>query len=333
MAKRDFYDILGVPKSASADEIKKAHRKLVRKFHPDVNKDNKQAEEKFKEAQEAYDVLSDTAKRAQYDQFGHAGVGGAGPPPGADPFEAFRRAQSRGGRAAGNGGGYTSGGPGGATVNEGTPDFSDVFEQMFGRGNRAKRERDRARGASGFEVPPMRGADVEHGVTISLEQAARGTELSLQVNRDGRAETINVKIPGGMKDGGRVRVRGKGQEAHGGENGDLFIVTNVAPHPYFRREELDLYVDVPLSVWEAMLGTKVDVPTLDGTLKLTIAPGTGGGAKLRLKGYGIHKGEERGDQYVVVKVTMPKSLSDEDRATIETLASRYPIVARADVKW
>ena len=337
MAKRDFYDILGVAKNASADDIKKAHRRLVRKYHPDVNKDNKESEARFKEAQGAYDVLSDPAQRAQYDQFGHAGpVGG----PAGDPFEAFRRAQQyRAGspRSNGNRGANRKGGPG-TTIEDfeagpGSGDFNDVFEQMFGRGSRAKRERDRARGGYGAEPGPVRGADVEHEVTISFEQAARGTNLPLQINRDGRTETIDIKIPAGVKDGSRVRLRGKGQESPGGEHGNLFIVTRVAPHPYFRREDLDVYVDVPVSAWEALLGAKVDVPTLDGILTLNIAPGTGGGAKLRIKGRGVHRGEERGDQYVVVKVTMPRELDDTDRADLDRLAKKHPINARADVKW
>src|SRR5205823_145834 len=178
MAKRDYYDVLSVSKSASADEIKKAHRKLVRQFHPDANKNNPQAEEKFKEVQEAYDVLSDSQKRTNYDQFGHAGVGVNAGGAGVDPFEQFRRAQQ--GRAG-------------------------------------------------------------------------GMALPLQITRDGRLETIDVKIPPGVKDGSRIRIRGRGQQS-AGESGDLYIITHVLPHAYFRREELDIYLDVPISLYEAVLG-------------------------------------------------------------------------------
>ncbi|MDB5296472.1 MAG: cbpA, partial [Phycisphaerales bacterium] len=264
MAKRDYYDILGVSKTASADEIKRAHRKLVRQYHPDVNKDNKGAEDKFKEAQEAYDVLSDDAKRKNYDQFGHAGVDGPGPGGGGDPFEAFRRAGGgRGGR--------------GATVESIDPrdfsnanDFGDIFEQFFGAkagfaggggpAGAARGGRSRGRGRADA-APAARGADLEHAVTLSFEQAARGVTLPLQISRDGKLETIDIKIPAGVKDGSKVRLKGRGQHAPGGEPGDLYIVTAVRPHEAFRRDGLDVLLDVPVSVYEALLGTKVTVPT------------------------------------------------------------------------
>src|SRR5687768_4763503 len=238
MAKRDFYEVLGVSKTASADEIRRAHRKLVRQYHPDVNKNSKQAEEKFKEVQEAYDVLSDTTKRSNYDQFGHAGVAG-GPGAGGDPFEAFRR--SAGGRAGSGNGRSWRGGPN-VTVEEFDPSdfgaggFGDIFEQLFGRGAGGPASAGRATGGPGARprsrpAPPSRGADVNHPVTLSFEQAARGTTLPLQINRDGRLETIDVKIPAGVRDGSRMRIKGKGQQAASGEAGDLFIITHVRPHP------------------------------------------------------------------------------------------------------
>jgi curved DNA-binding protein len=325
---RDYYEILGVPRTASADDIKKAHRKLVRKYHPDVNKTNPNATEKFKEVQEAYDVLSDTTKRANYDQFGHAGVNaGAGAPgAGGDPFEAFRRAQ-----AGRRGGGQTWQPNPGTTVEDfdmsgGGGNFADMFEQMFGgraaRGGRA--------GAS--RQPAPRGADVEHPVTLTFEQAARGTMLPLQIDSGGKVETIEIKIPAGVKDGSRIRIKGRGQPSHG-EAGDLYIIAGVQPHPYFRREGLDIYLDLPLSMYEAVLGTKVQVPTLDGKVTMTIPPGTGGGAKLRLKGHGIERGSEKGDQFVEVRVAVPKGLDADDKAAIEKLAAKYPLNARSDVPW
>lgn len=335
MAKRDYYDILGVSKTASADEIKKAHRKLALKFHPDRNKDNKSAEEKFKEIQEAYDVLSDDTKRANYDQFGHAGVG-AGGPNGANPYEAFRRAQ-------GGAGGRTTWRPSpGVSVEDfdpsqfgaGAGDFGDIFEQLFGaRGGAAPGGfgRGGTRGRVRTEAP--RGQDVEHGVTLTFEEAARGKTLPLQISRGpGHSETIEIKIPPGVKDGSRIRIKGRGEQT-GGEPGDLFIITHVLPHPYFRREGLDISIDVPISLYEALLGTKVSVPTLDGPVTLTIPPGASSGSKLRIKGRGVERGSEKGDQYAVTKIIVPKQLDEQDQKLIKELESKHPLNARADVKW
>ncbi len=337
MAKRDFYDVLGVSRTASADEIKKAHRKLVRQYHPDVNKNSKDAEEKFKEVQEAYDVLSDAQKRRNYDQFGHAGVGaapGAGRPgaggSGFDPFsDAFRNAQG------GRGGGreyswrvdpnvdvedFAGGGDG----------FADIFEQMFG--GRAGRGAGAGRGRTASRPSPSRGADVEYPITLTFAQAARGTTLPLQINREGKQETIEIKIPPGVKDASRIRIKGRGQASPGGA-GDLYIITRVTPHPYYRREGLDIYLDVPISLYEALLGAKVSVPTLDGDVTLTIPPGTSSGAKLRIKDRGIERANEKGDQYVVLKIMVPKTMDEEDRKLIEQLAARHPVDARAEIKW
>jgi curved DNA-binding protein len=318
---RDYYEILGVPRTASADEIKKAHRKLARKFHPDMNKNNPAATEKFKEIQEAYDVLSEPQKRQNYDQFGHAGVNAGPPPAGA---EGFRRAR---------GGGSTWQANPNVTVEDfdfgGGGNFSDMFEQLFGG---------RGGGAAGAQGPRMRpqpaqrGEDIEHPVTLTFEQAARGTTLPLQINRDGNIETIEIKIPAGVKDGSRIRIKGRGQQSNG-EPGDLYIIAAVQPHSYFRREGLDVHLEVPISVYEALLGTKVQVPTLDGPVSLTIPPGTGGGAKLRIKGRGIARGDEKGDQYVQVRVAVPKGLDDEDKKAIEALEKKHPLNARADVPW
>jgi curved DNA-binding protein len=307
-----------------------------------MNKSNPQATEKFKEVQEAYDVLSDPEKRKSYDQFGHAGPAGAGVGGnGGDPFEAFRRAQAgAGGRARG---GWRAG-PN-TTVEDFDPadfgrgDFSDIFEQIFGGAAAANAARGGRAGpgpggrrARPAPQPPQRGADVEHAVTLSFEQAARGTTLPLQINREGKLETIDVKIPAGVKDGSKIRIRGRGQHTDG-EPGDLYIVTTVLPHPYFRREELDVLLDVPVSVYEALLGTKVTVPTLDGPVTVTVPPGTSSHAKLRLKGRGIERGAEKGDQLNIVKIIVPKGLSDEDRGLLQQLQAKHPLDARADVKW
>jgi curved DNA-binding protein len=341
MAKRDYYEILGVPRTATADEIKKAHRKLVRKYHPDVNKDNKQAEDKFKEAQEAYDVLSEPGKRRNYDQFGHAGVAAGGDPnagAGGDPWEAFRRSQQGAGDGRGRGGSYQWRAAPGVSVEdaEGT-DFGDIFEQLFGSRGGGGAGRGGPAGFGGARSrprpEPQRGADVEHPVTLTFEQAARGTTIPLQINRDGRLETIDIKIPPGVKDGSRVRIRGKGQESAGGEQGDLYIVTRVQEHPYFRRDGLDILLDVPISVYEALLGTKVEVPTLEGKVTITIPPGTSSHAKLRIKGRGIERGEQKGDQLCVIKIIVPKGLDDEDKKLVRNLEQKHPINARADAPW
>jgi DnaJ-class molecular chaperone len=330
MAKRDYYDILGVSKSASADEIKRAHRKLALKYHPDRNKNNKDAEEKFKEIQEAYDVLSDPTKKQNYDQFGHAGVGAGGQA--GDPYEAFRRAQA----GRGGGGRTTWRAAPGVQVEDFDPsqfgDVSDLFEQFFGTRGGGGAATGRG-GARGRARPAPRGQDVEHEVTLTFSQAARGSTLPLQITRGpGQSETIEVKIPPGVKDGSRIRIKGRGEQS-GGEPGDLFIITRVQPHPYFRRENLDIYVDVPVSVYESLLGSKVQVPTLDGPVTITIPPGASSGSKLRIKGRGVERGGEKGDQYAVLKVIVPKNLSEDDKKLIETLQSRHPIDARSDVKW
>jgi curved DNA-binding protein len=334
MAKqRDYYEVLGVSRKATAEEVRKAHRKLVRQYHPDVNRNNPQAAEKFKEVQEAYDVLSDETKRKNYDQFGHAGVGGAGP----DPYEAFRRAQgARGGAGGPRTHTWQGGGPGGATVEDFDFDFGNggmgsIFEQLFGaRGGGGRRG---AAGAAGRGRPePARGSDVEYPITLSFEQAARGTMLPLQINRGGQLEAIEIKVPAGVKDGSRVRIRGKGEQT-GGEPGDLFIITSVQPHAYLRREGLDVLLDLPISMYEAIQGTKVTVPTLDGPVTLTIPPGTSSHAKLRIKSRGIFRGSEKGDQLVVVKVIVPKNLDADDKAAIEKIAGRHPINGREDLPW
>jgi curved DNA-binding protein len=325
MPKRDYYDILGISKKASADEIKKAHRKLVRQYHPDVNKNNKSAEEKFKEVQEAYDVLSDPTKRANYDQFGHAGVG-------VDPGDPFRRNQ-----AAGRSGARTQwrAGPNVSVEDfdvNGGGGFGDIFEQLFG-GARGGTGGGRGRSRQQAPPPPQRGADLEHEVTLTFMQAVRGVTLPLQIDREGKRETIEIKIPAGVNDGSRIRIKGRG---HGeiGSAGDLFIITRVLPHDYFRREGLDIFLDLPISVYDALLGAKVDVPTLDGSMvQMTIPPGTNSGAKLRLKGRGIERGEEKGDQFVTIKILVPKGLDAEDETTIRALAAKHPIDTKSAVKW
>jgi len=327
MAQRDYYEILGVPRTASADEIKKAHRRLVRKYHPDVHKNDPGSTERFKEAQEAYDVLSDDTKRANYDQFGHAGVNAGAAPQGGtgDPFEAFRRAQPGRGRPQPGRGGVQDFDFGAGGAPDG--DFSAIFEQMFGGRGGGGRP---GRGRPAQQAP--RGNDIEYPITLSFEQAVHGDSLPIQINRGGKLEVIDIKIPSGVKDGNKIRLKGRG-DSQGGEPGDLFIVVTVKPHEYFRRSGLDILLDCPISVYEALLGTKVEVPTMDGKVTVTIPPGTNSGAKLRIKGKGIKKKDEQGDQHVVIKIVVPKNLNEDEVDIVHDLQTRHPVDARKDVVW
>ena len=318
---RDYYEILGLSKTASADEIRTAHRRLVRKFHPDVNKNDPTAAAKFQEVQEAYDALSDPEKRRQYDEFGHAGP---------IPHNPYAGAAS-GGRSGG----------GGSHVEEIDPadfaggQFSDIFDSLFNQ--RGPFNRGRRPGRPGVMPEDFEGgggapAGVEYPVKLTFEQAALGTTLPLTLQRGNRTETIEVKIPSGVKTGSRVRLKGRGSVGPGG-NGDLFVIVQVQDHAYFRRDGLDVLLDVPISVYEAMLGTTLYVPTLSGRVEIKIPPGTSSGAKLRIKGAGIVRAAEKGDQYCVIKVAVPKALDETAVAEIEDVRRRHPLDARADVPW
>ncbi len=319
MAKRDYYDILGVSRGASEEEIKKAYRRLVRKYHPDVSKE-KDAVEKFKEIQEAYQVLSDPKKRAAYDQFGHAGVGmGTGASPG----------------------GRWSYGPGGASYTwtstdrpGGTGfDIGDIFDEIFEVFGRGGRRRTRV---EDFTRAPVAGKDIEHHITLAFEQAVWGTRLPIQIRRpNGEVETIEVKIPAGVDEGSRVRVKGKGEMGmFGGPPGDLYIVTHIKPHPYFKREGKDIYLDVPINLTEAILGAKITIPTIDGPTVVRVPAGTSSGQKLRLKGKGVPdpKTGERGDQYAVIKVVVPQNIPEELKECVKKLET-YTKNPRENLGW
>ncbi len=317
---RDYYEILGVAKTASADEIRGAHRRLVRKYHPDANKSDSSSTKKFQEVQEAYDVLSDPDKRKNYDQFGHAGPQ-PNPYQTANPYE--HAAQG-------------SGNPYGAYAEDIDPSdfqggqFADIFEQLFNKKGPFKRGR-RPRGAAeGMEHPGA--SEVEYPISLSFEQAARGTALPISINRGGEIEKIDVKIPAGVKTGNRIRIKGRGAMGPAGQ-GDLYVIVQIQDHPYYRREGLDVLLDVPVSLYEALLGTTVTVPTLDGRVTITIPPGTNSGAKLRIKGAGAHRGAEKGDQHCVVKIIVPKNLDATDIAAIDMVRQKHPIDARSDVNW
>lgn len=306
---RDPYEVLGVSKSATAEEVNKAYRKLSKKYHPDRNPGDKEADAKYKEVQAAHDVLGDEKKRAQYDQFGFAG-----------PQQGF---------PGGAGGGFPGGFPGGfggqgAQID---PEAAQQLFEMFGGG---------MGGAGGVDLGDLfgggarrkgrararRAEPIEGEVTVPFETAAHGGSVSIAVG----GREIDVKVPAGIEDGKKLRVPA---EATGGA--DVILTVKVAPHAYFRREGSDLYLDVPVSLPEAVLGAKVDVPTLDGTkLTVTVPPGTSTGKKFRLRG----KGVAGGDQYLVFKVEVPAGkVDDRSRELIEEFAKRNPQHPRANTPW
>ena len=355
--KRDYYEVLGVSKSASTDEIKSAFRKLAKKYHPDLNKDNPSAADKFKEAQEAYEVLSDDNKRKMYDQYGHAGVNGAG----ASGFGGF----------------------GGAGFDASGFDFGDIFDNIFGGGFGFS-------GGGSSKTRKTRGSDLLMNVNLSFEEAVFGCEkdISLDVveecsdcsgkgghkeetcshchgsgtitteqhtilgsfvskttcpycNGEGKTykekcstchgkgrvkshKTITINVPSGISEEDRLRVGGKGNPgANGGPNGDLYLEFTIKKHEYFRREEDDIYLNVPITITEAILGCKKVIPTLYGNVKLTIPAGTDFGDKQRIKGKGIENKSRRrkGDMYIILNVVTPKRLSRDQKKLIEALAN------------
>ncbi len=318
---RDYYEILGVSRSATADELKRAYRKLAKKYHPDRNPDDAGAEKKFKEVQTAYDVLRDAEKRREYDRFGEAGVG--------------RFATGRQGEQVYQWGTNSSinvedledlfsafGGRGGGGVAG-----PGVFEQIFGRGRKGR-----------VRAAPQRGADLERRISLTLEQVAKGATVDVQLTsrQNGKTETLEVKIPAGVENGQRIRVSGRGQPGqHGGGAGDLILVCSVQAHTFFERQDADLFVEVPVTVSEAALGAKIEVPTLDGRVTLTLPPGTAGGSKMRLKERGLPKknGSDRGDQFALIRIVPPVSLTDDQRSLYEQLRGCDEVDPRSDCAW
>jgi curved DNA-binding protein len=311
---KDYYATLGVPRTASDQDIKKSFRKLAREFHPDVAKDKKTAEEKFKEINEAYEVLSDPDKRKKYDQYGSTWKEGGGyqPPPG------WQGARSAGGAQSQE---FHFGGTG----------FSDFFEQLFGRsggGGFGFGGRDFEAAESAQPRGPARGYDIEGDILVTLDEAMRGSVRSISLERvnpktgQTEAQTFKVRVPVGVKEGQTIRIPGKGGDgANGGTSGDLFLHVRYAAHPDFRARGSDLHYDLDLAPWEAVLGTTVSVPTLESPVKVRIPAGTNNGCQLRVRGRGLPRGRdgERGDLYVVVNVQLPPQLSDEERELWEKL--------------
>jgi curved DNA-binding protein len=289
MKYKDYYEILGVARNAPAEEIKKAYRRLARKYHPDVSKE-KDAEERFKEANEAYEVLKDAKKRAAYDQLGRYQAGqDFRPPPG------WEQRYTQGQRFR----------------DFADLDFGDLFAELFGAGGlRGARPGGRARGTN-----------VEASVSVTLEEAYQGGERTLQLSVPGTApRLVKVRIPPGVIEGQRLRVAGKGTPGPGGV-GDLLLSIHIQPHGLYRLEGHDLYMDLPLAPWEAALGAQVTVPTLSGPVRLKIPTGARSGQKMRLGGRGLPRPRNgHGDLYVVLQIVTPPTLSSEERALFERLA-------------
>ncbi|HVR40357.1 MAG TPA: J domain-containing protein [Thermoanaerobaculia bacterium] len=304
MAERDYYEILGVKKNASEDELKKAYRNLAKKFHPDKNKGNKEAENKFKEISEAYAVLSDKEKRAQYDRLGREAFG----PGGANPFAGFDFSQFFGGGGGARGKRTTSTKRGG--------DFTDIFGDLFGGFS-----------GSGFEAGPSRGADAQAEITIDFGDAILGTTMELRVNGD----RVKVKVPEGVTDSATLRIRGKGSPgANGGPAGDLHLIVHVRPHPFFDRRGDDIHIELPITVGEAIRGGEVDVPTIHGPVRARIPAGTQGGRTFRLTGKGVKKKSGgNGDQYYRVQIAVPREAPDE---AVDAIEAAYQENPRANLK-
>ena len=384
-SKSDYYETLHVPKGASQDEIKKSYRRLARKYHPDVNPGDKSAEERFKQVQEAYDVLSDSKKRQVYDQYGFysdnippgGGAGpGAGPPPNMN-FDSFDFSDYFQGGAAGAGRRASAGHAGGG--------FRDIFSNLFNRGEAQE------------QAAPEKGEDLEYSLNIDFWQAIKGTQMRLNITRyevcqtcngtgsaggqtvtcpecngtgsvsqmagamrfnltcpkcggsgklknacptcqgEGRiphTETVEVRIPPGARNGSRLRVPGKGNAGSmGAPPGDLYITTRVEDHPFFHREGDDIHIRVPVSVWEAGLGAKIEVPTIAGRTLLKVPQGTHNGQKFRLREKGVFNARtnQRGDQIVEIGIEAPKAQDERTREILRELGALHPEDPRAEL--
>jgi len=312
--EEDYYKVLGLKRDASQKEIQRAYRELARKFHPDMNPGDKKAKEKFQRVQQAYDVLNDPEKREMYDRYGSSfqSAGGGGGPRHAHPFtgggtgpDEFDFSQLFGGRPP-----------------EG---YADIFRQFTGG-----RAQGRRRSA------PQRGADVQHELEVPFRTAITGGELALQVRRpDGRTESITVKIPACIEDGKKIRLREQGEaDPGGGPSGDLLITVRVASHPWYQRRGNDLIVTVPVTLAEAALGAKVDVPTPKGIITLTVPPGSSSGRRLRVKGHGIAANKDApGDLFAELRIVLPKQFDDEALEQVRSLDQKYPLQPRTELQW
>jgi len=317
--EEDYYKVLGVERSATPAAIKKAYRELAAKFHPDANPD-KRAKQRFQQIQKAYDVLSDADKRAAYDQFGPAfeqmeaggpqgawrTTGGHGPEFGDIDFNQFFGGQAPGGGTAGG--------------------FDEIFRH-FAQGSQGPRN------ARGGRKGGHRGGDVTHEVEIPFQTAVQGGEVRLNLRRPGgKAETIEVKIPAGIEEGKAIRLRGQGETAP--MPGDLLLTIRIAPHPHFTRRGADLLVRIPVTLGEAALGAKVDVPSPWGTIAVKVPAGTSSGRRLRIKGHGIRReGKPEGDLYVELMIVLPAALDDTSIELVRKFAEHNAHSPRGEVSW
>jgi DnaJ-class molecular chaperone len=320
----DYYKILGISRNASDADIQKAYRSLARQYHPDVNPDDDSAKKKFQSIQKAYDVLKDPEKRELYDRYGSSfesmGGGGPGPGqgtwrsygPGPEGFEEFDFSQVFGNRFDEAGGGYEGG-------------FGDIFRQFAGA---SQPRRGRRRGG--------RGGDLRHQLQVPLNSAVLGGEAQLTVRRPtGKVENIAVKIPAGIEDGKVIRLRGQGQPGPaGGQPGDLLITVQVAPHPHFKRRGRDLEVVVPITLGEAALGAKIDVPSPRGTISVKVPPSTSSGRRLRIKGQGVgSQDKEPGDLYAILQIVLPEKLDSSAEDLVRQFEKGHPMNPRAGLQW
>lgn len=299
LSQRDYYDVLGVPRSASADDIRRAYKKLARKYHPDANADTIGAEQKFAEITEANEVLGDPEKRKKYDQFGENWSRVPDGATGGNPFEGF------------------GGGSGGFSM-------EDLFGGSFRGGSPF--------GGRGGPRRAQKGEDLRTSITVPFVVGVEGGEHELMVKTGGNSDRLSFRIPPSIESGKTIRLAGQGHPSpNGGPSGDVLVTVNVAPHPYFRRERFNLVVEVPVTVTEATLGAKIEVPTLvDGSVILSVPEGTSSGSRLRLRGKGVlnRATETRGDQYVVIKIIVPKDVSDEAANLLRQFDEAAPLDPR-----
>ena len=309
----DLYETLGVARDAPIADIKKAHRKLATKYHPDRNPDDKVAAEKFKRAQEAYDVLSDDEKRSAYNRYGadFEKIRGTGYQPGTGGFDGLDLEQVFGGGGRPGGGGAQFEG------------FSDFFEQMMGGGRAPGGRRTQ-------QAPPQRGSNIRQEFEIPLLTAVMGGTTEFYLN----GEKLAVKIPPGVETGSKIRLRERGQPSpNGGQTGDLILMIKVSDHPHYRRKGQNLELILPVTIEEAALGAKVDVPTPQATVALSIPPGSSSGRKLRLKGHGVQKQGTPGDLIVILQIELPESIDEESKKLIEEFAKQNPMSVRDDLSF
>ncbi len=315
---RDYYDILGVPRSASADDIKRAYRKLAKKYHPDRNKEA-DAEKQFKQVQQAYETLKDPKKRTEYDQFGEVGVGQWQTNPHGQKVYQW-----------------------GSSSSINADDLNDLFSAFSGQQNQRPSIFDQFFNPSGRaqtgRPQPVRGRDETKDIMLTWDQAIHGATVTIRLghSKNNHTESLEVTIPPGVVDAQKIRLRGRGHPGtHGGEPGDFMLVCRVQPHRYFSTQGSDVYLEVPISIAEAVLGAKVEIPTITGKTMLTIPAGTQHGSKLRLRGMGLRKADSTGsgDFFAVVKIVVPRNPSQQQRRLFQELLEHDQPSTRQNLGW